>query len=77
MPESCIRRPSGLTDDEWDWLVEETNHNEPIQNKESPASCLKWSSYYSQKKTANLSCQSLKSIGIDTKKDLMLQNWGA
>jgi hypothetical protein len=73
MPESCIRRPSGLTDDEWDWLIEQTTTN-LFANKESCV-MLEMVKLLLSKKDNKPFVSILKSIGVDTKKDLMLQNW--
>jgi len=73
MPESCIRRPSGLTDDEWDWLIEQTTMS-LFTNKES-CFMLEMVKLLLTEKDNKPFMSILKSIGIDTKKDLMLQNW--
>ena len=73
MPDSCIRRPSGLTDDEWDWLIEQTTMN-LFENKESCV-MLEMVKLLLSEKDNEPFMSILKSIGIDTKKDLMLQNW--
>jgi hypothetical protein len=74
MPESCIRRPSGLTDDEWDWLIEKATTN-LFENKES-CFMLEMVKLLLSEKDNKPFMSILKSIGIDTKKDLMCQNWG-
>lgn len=72
-PDAGIRRPNGLTDKEWDYLV--FYSTVAVESSETKTSFMlemvKILLTLNKKPFSSI----LKSLGIDTKKDIIMQNW--
>lgn len=72
-PDAGIRRPNGLTDEDWDWLITRTTNVCLFESKTSfMLEMVKILLPLKEKKPYS---SILKSLGVDTKKDIIMQNW--
>jgi len=73
-PDSGIRRPNGLTDKEWDKLITITVKR-VCQSKTSTSFMREMVKILLSFKNKKPYSSILKSLGIDNRKDVLLQNW--